>query len=188
MTSMDVTVRLATAADADGLAEVGGRSFRAAYADSSSAEDLASHIDTHFRGAAIRAELERDDTAYLIALCDGQPAGFAKLMWRAAPERIPFPNVVGLAQLYIAPDFQRNGVGSRLINKVEQVASDRGCAGIWLSVWQNAHWAIRFYERHRFRTVGTIPFTVGRSDYTDYLMWLPIDDFSPAQEGRGRKN
>ena len=55
------------------------------------------------------------------------------------------------------------------------IAKQRSDEGVWLSVWQEADWAIKFYEAYGFRIVGTTDFWLGESKYMDYLMWLPTD-------------
>jgi len=71
--------------------------------------------------------------------------------------------------------WHRKGVGRALMDRAVAAAREQGCAGLWLSVWQDADWATAFYEAYGFRTTGTAEFRLGRTCYEDYLMWLPLD-------------
>ena len=80
-----------------------------------------------------------------------------------------------MQQLYLHPDFQRMGLGGRLIDAVVAIARERGVTGIWLSAWQEADWATSFYRKTGFVESGTAEYRVGTTVYTDWLYWLPLD-------------
>jgi GNAT superfamily N-acetyltransferase len=54
-----------------------------------------------------------------------------------------------LDHIYVHPDAQRRGTGSRLLNMAKALRPD--CLRLW--VFQKNVGARRFYERHRFRLV-----------------------------------
>jgi GNAT superfamily N-acetyltransferase len=51
---------------------------------------------------------------------------------------------------YVAPDAQRRGVGSALLDSLVGAATRPLLVGTWAA----ATWAVRFYERHGFALVG----------------------------------
>ena len=175
MPAPGVVVRLATPADAESLAEIGQASFRAAYGPGSKPEDIADHLHRHFRAAVIVDEMARKSTAYWLASVDGAPAGLAKTRSDRNPDNLPRPDLLELELLYIAPAFQRRGVGDALMGRVEALAGELGFAGTWLSVWEDAEWAVRFYRKRGFLAFATHTFTVGQTDFTDDLMWRALD-------------
>jgi ribosomal protein S18 acetylase RimI-like enzyme len=103
-------------------------------------------------------------------------AGFLKLRHGAIPSQVPLANGIEVQQLYVAPDQQRKGVGRLLSDRSVAVAQEQGADGLWLSVWQEADWAVNFYRAYGYRTVGTADFWLGKSHFTDFLMCLPLDD------------
>jgi len=50
---------------------------------------------------------------------------------------------------YTDPDFQRQGLGSELLDRLASKASGRLLVGTWAA----AVWAVQFYEKHGFRLV-----------------------------------
>jgi GNAT superfamily N-acetyltransferase len=51
---------------------------------------------------------------------------------------------------YVRPEYQRQGVGRRLLHVLAGQTTGRLLVGTWAA----AHWAIRFYERHGFCLVS----------------------------------
>lgn len=175
MTS-DIRMVDAGAADAEALATVGQRLFVQAYGSYSPAEDLASHLEQYFGRDSVASELRDPDVDYTIAYDADAIAGFIKIRRGPAPAAVPVEDAIEVQQLYVDAARQRKGVGRALMDRAAAVARQEGRAGLWLSVWQDADWATRFYEAYGFRKSGTAEFWLGRTRFVDYLMWLPLDD------------
>ena len=174
MTSIEI--RAGTEADIEALAETGRRLFTAAYGNIAGADDLASHVDDYFSAAAVASELRREGVRYDLAMDGDDIVGFLKTLRSAIPDQVPLSHGIEVQQLYVSPEQQRKGIGRMLSDCAVSVAREQGADGLWLSVWQEANWAIDFYRGYGYRTVGTADFWLGRSHFTDFLMCLPFDD------------
>lgn len=170
-----IEIRPAGLADAEAIAAVGVETFMATYRHTTTAKDIAAHLDRYFRSAAVRRELMRPDREYLLASVAAEPAGFIKLRDDDRPAVIPATSPLEIQLLYIRPSHQRLGLGARLVDAAVDVARQQSAQGLWLSTWEDADWALSFYRKAGFRPVGTQEFRVGESAYTDILMWLPLD-------------
>ena len=173
-----IEIRAGTDADIEALAETGRRLFTAAYGNISGADDLAAHVDDYFSVAAVARELQCEDVQYDLAMDGDDIVGFLKTRRSVAPNQVPLVDGIEVQQLYVAPDQQRKGIGRMLTDRAMSIARERGADGLWLSVWQEADWAVNFYRAYGYRTVGTADFWLGRSHFTDFLMCLPFDDVS----------
>jgi ribosomal protein S18 acetylase RimI-like enzyme len=71
------------------------------------------------------------------------------------------------------PEQQRFGIGGMLIDAAAGFARDKAADGIWLSVWEDAPWAVNCYRKNGFESVGTTEFQLGKTVYADLLMWRP---------------
>lgn len=60
-------------------------------------------------------------------------------------------DVTLIRHAYIRTDQRRRGIGGELISFLRQ-QTDRP---ILIGTWKDAHWAVRFYEKHGFKTVST---------------------------------
>jgi ribosomal protein S18 acetylase RimI-like enzyme len=170
-----IRIREAGSDDVDTLARVGHESFRTAYEDWSEPDDLVAHLDAFFSVEAIRKEIVLPGRHYLIASNDGQPAGFVKIRENTRPAEVPATRALELHQVYVMPDQQRHGIGGLLIEAAAEFARDKAADGIWLSVWEDAPWAVNCYRKNGFEKVGTIDFQLGRTVYRDLLMWRPVE-------------
>lgn len=182
---MSTAIQLAEAgaADAGALSAAGKRLFVQAYGKYSQADDLAIHLEKHFGPDSVARELACPDVSYTIAYDARIVVGFMKLRCGPAPDSVPAGDAIEVQQLYVDANAQRRGIGRQLMDRAIAVARKKGRDGIWLSVWQDADWAIRFYEACGFRRVGTAEFRLGRSRFVDDLLWLAVQEL-----GAGRTN
>ena len=49
---------------------------------------------------------------------------------------------------YVLLDYQRRGIGTKLLNQVKQMMKTRG---LLVGTWTDAIWAIQFYQKHGFK-------------------------------------
>jgi ribosomal protein S18 acetylase RimI-like enzyme len=163
--------RLATAADAAGLADFMSRNFLAAYGDCSTPANIAATIDKHYGLEAQARQLTDPRLANLLVEYDGMLAGHAQLRFGgAAPEMVePLPSAE-IGRFYVDTRFHGRGVAQAMMAKVRELAGERGARSLWLSVWQQQPQAIRFYEKEGFRIAGTLVFEVGDDPKDDWLM------------------
>lgn len=180
MRNTAVDIRYAGLDSVEILASVGESSFRDAYAAHSEPADLEAHVQQCFSLDAIRGNIEQQKSSYLLASVDGQPGGIAK--YRIAPCPVPGValNALELQQLYVKAGLQRHGLGRRLVQSLLEEARQQSLAGIWLSCWEDADWALNFYRKNGFTRIGTADFALGATIYCDYLMWLAL----PAEDRR----
>ncbi len=171
----EIDIREAGLADAEALSAIGHASFRAAYEDSSEHDDLVAHLEDFFSVTAIRGEMGLPGHHYLLATCGDEPAGFVKIREHARPPEVPASRALELHQVYVLPAQQRAGIGGCLIEAAARFARDKAADGIWLSVWQDAPWAVNCYRKNGFEVVGTAEFKLGRTVYKDLLMWRPVE-------------
>lgn len=62
----------------------------------------------------------------------------------------PMQDVTLIRHAYVRTSAQRRGIGASLLSHLQPLAQ----APILIGTWADAHWAIRFYEKHGFRLVG----------------------------------
>jgi GNAT superfamily N-acetyltransferase len=60
----------------------------------------------------------------------------------------PIKDVTLIRHAYVSPDYQRKGVGTRLLNHLKQMT---GTTHLLVGTWADAAWAIEFYQKHGFK-------------------------------------
>jgi len=63
--------------------------------------------------------------------------------------RQELPGVTLIRHAYVRTDFQRRGIGGRLLARLLQDLKPPVLVGTWAAAW----WAVKFYEKHGFRLV-----------------------------------
>lgn len=169
-----LSIRRGTTADIETLARVGSASFREAYGPHSSVADLNSHIANNFSAAAVRDSIAAKQCVYYLASVAGQAAGLAKVRRADCPLPEGGDNAIELQQLYVLAEMRRHGLGRQLVGRVLKHAETAAVTGVWLSAWEFADWATRFYASVGFEAIGKVEFKMGSTAYTDVLMWRPL--------------
>lgn len=166
------TVRTATAADAETLAELGLRTFRETFEAHNTPEDMALYLAEHFGAGLQRAELEEPGVCFLLLLAQARPAGYVKL--RDGPANARGSRPLEVCRFYVDAEWHGKGAAQRLLGAVDALATRDGHDDVWLAVWEHNARAIRFYRKHGFTRVGEQPFRLGRDVQTDWLMARPV--------------
>ncbi len=60
-------------------------------------------------------------------------------------------DVTLIRHAYVLPEWQRRGVGGRLLSRLTAL----GERPLLVGTWADASWAVRFYQRHGFELVST---------------------------------
>jgi amino-acid N-acetyltransferase len=94
------------------------------------------------RTLADLAHLPRHHDVY-VAEADHVTAGYAA--WRDES-----PGVAYIEELSVHPDFQRFGVGSKLLQRIEEKALDAKLTDLIARKFDKATWATAFYAHHGF--------------------------------------
>ena len=83
----DTIIRKANRQDAELLVELGKRAFNEAFAKQTAPEDMAAYLQTTFPIDGIKAQLNNQDSLYLIIEFQAEPLGYAYLYPSPAPDR-----------------------------------------------------------------------------------------------------
>lgn len=164
-------IRPARQADAAALSALMRRTFLAANGHCSSAENVARFLDDAYTPELQGREIRDPDTFTVLVEQDGQWAGFAQLRWGSTPPpEVSLLPTVELGRIYLDSAFHGRGLAAQLVANLLAAASLRGSRSVWLSVWQEAPQAIRFYQKHGFEIVGRSLFKVGDDVKDDWVM------------------
>jgi len=172
---MKIDIKQASAEDAQLLSDMGARMFDASFGPFNRPEDMQAYLEKSFNQEVISAELQSDNTIYLLVLLAEQVIGYAKVWLSQAPDSVPGRNPVELARINIDLAYSSMGYGSQLMEACLEAARQLEGDTLWLGVWERNEAAIRFYRRWGFEIVGTMEFVLGDDMQKDYVMARGID-------------
>jgi ribosomal protein S18 acetylase RimI-like enzyme len=131
----------------------------------------AAGLPAFFRQAALddalvqefTANLQKPDYFFVIAMLEGQPAGYVSAEFQY---RLDSPRSFGHAMLYVhhisvSTEFRKNGVGRALLDEARKHGQARGIKRMALDVWRFNENARQFFSRY------------GLEVYNE-KMWTPI--------------
>ncbi len=173
-TSRAVTIREAGIADAAAITTFATKIFLATFGPgtepANDPADLDAYLSEAFTVPRQEAELTDPRCVYLLAESGNAVAGFALVRIGSTDPAVTSAAPVEIQRFYVDGAFHGTGLAAQLMARVHQVARERGGETIWLGVWEHNPRAIRFYEKHGFRDVGSHPFLLGQDLQTDRVM------------------
>lgn len=173
---MTITYRLARLDDAEAIAELGDRAFRAAFAHLYNARDLATFLAQEHTAAKVAVQIADPGMLTQIAEdADGAMLGFCKLVLDSGLKAHGAAlRPLELKQIYLDPARTGGGIGQAFMAWTIEVARECGADEVQLSVWSGNDGAQRFYERWGFAKVADITFRVGEQIDEEFLFALRL--------------
>jgi ribosomal protein S18 acetylase RimI-like enzyme len=179
MAQSTLSIRAATAADAETLTEFARRTFHDAFASMNSPENMKTYMSQNFTPQKISAQLADPRAIFLIAEIEAAPVAFAKLYDGDVPGCVSGYAPVEIERFYVDRLFHGQGVAQTLMQDCFDRAKQLGHGTIYLSVWENNHRAIAFYRKYGFDVVGSHVFHVG--DEAQNGLWMERRLQEPSQ-------
>jgi len=170
-------LRDATPDDAAALARLGHESFCHAFEHLYRQEDLLPFLNevyspeavaTEIADPGIRHQLTQDDP-------DAPLSAYIKVKYDSPyTEFSDAKNPLCLGQLYTDPARTGEGLGAALMDWCLDLARERGCDAVQLSVYSENFGAQRFYQRYGFEKIADIGFWVGEQRDAEFLYELRL--------------
>lgn len=145
----DVTVRDATVDDVPAIRHVAERGWNAAYDDALSRETIDAAMAQWYSREAVRAFVEREGAASLVAERDGEVVGYAT--GGLGDEE----TVTTLSAVYAHPEHWGEGIGTALLNRFEQFCRERGHDAFEIRVLAENSVGRSFYRSRGYDVVET---------------------------------
>jgi ribosomal protein S18 acetylase RimI-like enzyme len=172
---MSITITRADVSHAATIATIGKKSFRRAFEQLFiSKEELLEYLENTYCPVKLAKSLRDEDNVYLLALLDGEPAGFAKVKKYSLNEHIESVAQMELQKIYVLWEYHGRGIGSALLKETKSLAKEVYPDYIWLDTHISNEKAIRFYEKNGFKKIGRYFFTIGTQTFEYHVMGLPV--------------
>jgi GNAT superfamily N-acetyltransferase len=162
--------RLASATDAEALADLAARAFRDTFAADNRPEDIALHVARSFGPDQQRAEIVDSAVRTVLVEQDARLVAYAQVRNSSAPPCVHGSRPVELWRFYIDRPWIGRGVAQGLMETVCSEARGLGGETVWLGVWERNPRALAFYGKCGFVDVGAHVFAVGEDEQTDRIM------------------
>ena len=146
-----ISIRLADEKHISLLYSVCRQSYIHSFADHWVEGGLAWYLDNVYGMDVLERDLKNPAINYFISYYDGVPAGFMKVKLNSLlPVQIAGSHLE-IEKLYFLEQYQRKGLGKRMMASVRELADKLGIDLIWLAVIDSNAGAITFYKHNGFR-------------------------------------
>ncbi|MFC7176827.1 GNAT family N-acetyltransferase [Halosegnis marinus] len=165
-----MTVRPATPEDVPAIREVADDAWWDTYPGVLDTDRIRAGLETLYDPEFLREVLDdRDDLLFLVAERDGEVVGFVSA-------RQTFADEVELFTLFVAPDRQRDGIGTELLGAVEESARAADAERLRAGVLAGNAVGRAFFEGHGFERVETVTTEVGGESHPEDVLERSLDD------------
>lgn len=172
---MSITITRADVSHAATIATIGKKSFRRAFEHLfNNKEELLEYLENTYCPVKLARSLRDEDNVYLLALMDGEPAGFAKVKKYSLNEHIESIAQMELQKIYVLQEYHGKGIGTALLKETKNITREIDPDYIWLDTHISNEKAIRFYEKNGFKKIGKYFFTIGTQTFEYHVMGLPV--------------
>lgn len=155
--------------DLEALVALTRRTYTAAFGASLDPEDLASHLDETLTFSAFERAIAKD--LFVFEREGDDIVGFAQIgeveIDTAKTKRPAQQGDVELRRLYVAPEYQRSGIGMRVLSNALNLSLVREADAIYLDVWTKNENAKRLYLRSGFAEIGSTSFATASGEASD---------------------
>ncbi|MEF8781302.1 MAG: GNAT family N-acetyltransferase [Haloferacaceae archaeon] len=157
-------VREATVDDVDGIRRVARESLEESYESALGGDRVEEGIESWYSAERLREEIPDDDRPIVVALEDDSIVGFAQSY--LAKRREP---VGEIDWIHVGPEFRGEGIGSRLLERVEELLRDRGATRLEGRALLANPTGRTFYEREGYTDAGEREIDVGGESFRERL-------------------
>jgi len=167
---MNITIRTATVADADLIADLSRETFYDAFIGDNRKEDMDKFMNEQFTKESLMKEVGAPGNIFLLVYADNEVSGYARLR-----ENETAPEEIEIARIYNKTAAIGKGIGKSLMLACIETAEKLQKKMIWLGVWEKNQRAINFYKKFGFEKYDEHDFVLGDDVQKDWLMKKQLD-------------
>lgn len=163
----EITIRPALVVDAQLISNLANKIWRQAYASILSEEQISFMLKEIYEPAVLSSQIS-NGVPFHIAEYDNKAYGFISAM-----PKEKHPRIYRIEKLYILKEAQGLGIGKKLINRIEDLAKNKGSSTLELNVNRNNP-ATKFYEKEGFKIIKEADIPYHHFILNDYIMQKSI--------------
>jgi ribosomal protein S18 acetylase RimI-like enzyme len=154
---VEIVIRHWQKGDLESIRRITWQTWISSYTSFIPESDLKAYFDIHYTEEVLLSMFDDPFAQGFVAETDDQIAGYTRLFFNQDEYRLYVPS------LYFLPDFQRQGMGRRLLGAAEEYAAEKGLDELWIGVIVKNNPALVFYRKVGFQFVREEPFTMGKT-------------------------
>jgi ribosomal protein S18 acetylase RimI-like enzyme len=165
-----MNIRRADPTDAASLAVLAEFTFRAAFSEQNTPENMNRHCAGNFGRDLQLQEITDPMLVTWVAEDSGRLVGYSQLRLSHAVAGVTGKRPAEIKRIYVSSEWHGRSAARELMQRVLAAATDSDCDYVWLGVWEHNPRAIAFYRKFGFEVVGEHAFMLGQELQRDLIM------------------
>jgi ribosomal protein S18 acetylase RimI-like enzyme/diadenosine tetraphosphate (Ap4A) HIT family hydrolase len=165
---VNIAIRPWTLKDAESIYRILRETWLAAYSSFIPEKDILEYLDAHYHPGVLKNFINEPETHGYVAEADGVPAGYMRLKSDGKESKFL------ISQLYVLPEYQKNGIGKKLMQTAAQDAAEAGLDRLWIGVMVQNDASVRWYRSFGYRIDAVEPFTMGQTTVEHYIGFIDL--------------
>jgi ribosomal protein S18 acetylase RimI-like enzyme len=170
----NIEIRTVTIKDLDQLVQISISTFYETFSQENTEENIQKFIEESYSAEKILTELNNPNSQFYFVSYRKKIVGYLKINQLDAQTEKIGSEALEIERIYIKKNYQRLGIGQKLIQFTIDHARINSKYLIWLGVWSQNYSAIKFYKKLGFIEFGQHIFTLGNDEQLDLLMKLEL--------------
>lgn len=128
------------------------------------------YTETHFTNERLIDELRKPSIDYYLLFFQTRAAAYLRLNQSPDQSDINDVDSLEIERIYVKKEFQKYGLGKKLIEFAIQRATELHKNYIWLGVWEKNNSAIQFYNKMGFQYSHSHDFWMDNDKQVDFVL------------------
>ena len=132
--------------------------------------DLLSYCESAFSIKKTTEDFYDKNNLFYIAFVNDLPVGFAKIILKKSFENKTEKDSCRLERIYVLDHFIPMKIGQPFLDYITEKVKEHHATSIWLSVYIKNERGIRFYDKNKFKNIGSLSFDVNGKKYDNFVL------------------
>lgn len=172
----EITIRYATADDAELIADLSRKTFYQTFGHVNTKENMDKFMNEQFSREKLIKEVTEPGNIFLLAFDGDAPVGYARMREGQKFPEFKNKDSLEIARIYAVNTYIGTGVGQQLMRQCIFIAKELKKEIIWLGVWEKNPRAIAFYTKWGFKKFDEHDFLLGDDPQRDWLLMKKLYD------------
>jgi ribosomal protein S18 acetylase RimI-like enzyme len=172
---MEVSFQPILTQDVSQLREIAVKTFIQSYQHLNSISNFEWYIEKAFNRERLIEELKSDKSFFYFVKDKKNYIGYLKLNIDNSQTEEHSEIYLEIERIYLDDNYQRRGIGNKMIHFAVKKAKQHSKLKIWLGVWEKNPKAISFYKSLGFVNTGSHIFKFGDEDQLDIIFEKSVE-------------
>lgn len=167
---MIISIQPVPAEAVDVLKDIALKTFTQSYRHLNTKADFDAYVQIALTREQLLIELRNEDSFFYFISSESSIIGYLKLNINDSQTEKSGKESLEIERIYLEANYQRKGIGRKMIKFAMDKAKKLSKSIIWLGVWDQNPEAIHFYNSCGFIETGSHIFKFGVEDQIDIIM------------------